>query len=193
MTGSEQGKAWYAKNRERHLAKMKAYRAANLEARREYDRRRWREQRDEMRAKERARHAKDKERRNARRRARAAADRAATNAEKRAYYAANTEACKASASRSRKKHAARVLAKNAMRRARLKGASVVERVNRAAIFERDRGLCRLCGRPVDPKCFHLDHWIPLARGGHHAAGNVFVAHPRCNIRKRDRLMPEIGG
>lgn len=191
-TPAETAAAWYEQNRQRKLAYQRDYRARNLAARLAYDRQRRRAHPDEMRAKDRARHERDKERRNAARRARVAADREATNAAKRAYYEANPEACRAAAARSRKRNAARVLSNNAARRAREKGAPVVERVDRVAIFARDRGVCRICGTAVDPKRFHLDHWIPLTRGGEHTARNLFVAHPRCNIRKKNHMPQDHG-
>lgn len=35
--------------------------------------------------------------------------------------------------------------------------------------------------------FHVDHVIPLIRGGRHNYENVQTAHPYCNIAKRDRV------
>lgn len=71
------------------------------------------------------------------------------------------------------------------RRARLAGARV-ERVDVAVVFERDEGVCGICGDPVDPASWHLDHIVPLARGGEHSYANVQVAHPVCNLRKGAR-------
>jgi 5-methylcytosine-specific restriction endonuclease McrA len=53
---------------------------------------------------------------------------------------------------------------------------------------RDAGLCGLCGDPVDPSRFHIDHVRPLACGGTHTYGNVQLAHPACNLRKGARLV-----
>jgi hypothetical protein len=63
----------------------------------------------------------------------------------------------------------------------------VEDVDRDVVFARDEGLCGICGRPVDPQDWHLDHAIPLAAGGEHSYANVQVSHPRCNRRKGTRL------
>ncbi|OII25978.1 endonuclease [Curtobacterium sp. MCBA15_013] len=38
----------------------------------------------------------------------------------------------------------------------------------------------------------LDHVVPRARGGEHSWGNVVVACFRCNNRKADRLLSELG-
>lgn len=79
----------------------------------------------------------------------------------------------------------RFLERNAERRARLREVTV-ERVSRAAVFERDGGVCGICGNPVDPTNWHLDHIVPLAKGGTHEEANVQVAHPRCNLSKGAR-------
>lgn len=63
-------------------------------------------------------------------------------------------------------------------------------ISRAAIFERDRWVCALCGDLVDPTVRYpspwsasLDHVIPLSRGGAHIESNVQCAHLGCNIAK----------
>ena len=70
----------------------------------------------------------------------------------------------------------------ARRRARIRDAYVAP-VNRRAIFERDGGRCGICRKPVAFESMHLDHVIPLARGGTHEPKNVQVTHPLCNQRK----------
>lgn len=74
-------------------------------------------------------------------------------------------------------------------------AAVVEMVDYAAIAERDRNVCHICGIEVDltvgtyhPMARTFDHVIPLARGGEHSMQNVKVAHRLCNTRKRDNLL-----
>jgi len=182
-----QGREWYVANRERKLAYQRAYRARNLAARIEYDRGRWRDDREAMRKRDRERHARTKERRNALRRAARVADLDGWRAKKRAAYWSDVDASREASRRSRKRNHQKIIGRNAIRRAREKGASVVERVDRLAIFERDGGVCHICRLPADPAKFHLDHRLPLVRGGAHAAFNLFVAHPRCNIVKKDRL------
>lgn len=75
---------------------------------------------------------------------------------------------------------------SARRRARLREAAV-ERVDLTAVWERDEGVCGICGEPADSLDWHLDHVIPIARGGEHSMANVQVAHPICNRRKGARL------
>lgn len=63
-----------------------------------------------------------------------------------------------------------------------------EHVDGVVVFERDRGVCGICGEVIDPSYFDLDHVIPLAKGGRHSYANIQLAHPLCNIRKGVRLI-----
>lgn len=67
------------------------------------------------------------------------------------------------------------------RRARQRGA-YRENVERQKVWERDEGVCGICGEGADMDDWHLDHIIPLGPG-EHSYENVRVAHPRCNIAK----------
>lgn len=73
----------------------------------------------------------------------------------------------------------------AARRARKRDA-FVEKIVIQVVWERDEGVCGICGKPADRESFHVDHVIPLARGGEHSYANVQVAHPFCNIKKGAR-------
>jgi 5-methylcytosine-specific restriction endonuclease McrA len=73
----------------------------------------------------------------------------------------------------------------AARRARLRD-QFVEDVDAFVVYDRDGGVCGICGDPVSREGFHVDHINPLALGGEHSYANVQVAHPSCNSRKRDR-------
>lgn len=81
---------------------------------------------------------------------------------------------------------------NAARRARLRGAEH-EVVDYRKVYERDGGVCHLCGLPVTFAEMHGDHVIPLSRGGSHTYGNVKTAHSVCNLRKNSKLVEEIRG
>lgn len=62
-------------------------------------------------------------------------------------------------------------------------AGFVEYICPQLIFERDGGICRICGKPVNPNSFHIDHIKPIALGGEHSFDNTQLAHPRCNMSK----------
>lgn len=74
--------------------------------------------------------------------------------------------------------------RNALRR---KKAMAGQRVDYAAIWERDRGICYLCGLAVARENLHFDHIIPLARGGSHTEENIAVTHSWCNLRKGAKM------
>lgn len=75
---------------------------------------------------------------------------------------------------------------NRLRRARTRGAEVVDHVDPAALLERDAGRCGICGGEVDQRDFHVDHVVPISAGGAHSYANTQVAHPSCNLRKGNR-------
>lgn len=76
------------------------------------------------------------------------------------------------------------------RRALLRNA-FVEDVDPVVLHERNRGKCGLCGDPVSLELMHVDHVVPLTRGGEHSYANTRPAHPICNIWKRARLDSEL--
>lgn len=88
--------------------------------------------------------------------------------------------------RNAQRHAAGRSARKARRRARRR-VITTERIYRAKVWARDRGVCGICGEQADPSNWHLDHVIPIAQGGHHVYANVQVSHPSCNIAKGARV------
>lgn len=70
----------------------------------------------------------------------------------------------------------------------LKKALTVERVSYKEIWERDKGICYLCGNPVQWEDHHFDHVIPLSRGGPHSKDNIRVTHAKCNLKKGNRII-----
>lgn len=62
-----------------------------------------------------------------------------------------------------------------------------EPYRRVDIIARDGGICYLCELPVPVGAEHLDHVIPISRGGPDTAANVRVTHALCNLRKHARL------
>ncbi len=75
-----------------------------------------------------------------------------------------------------------------VRLARISSTKITsEPIRRQDIFDRDGGVCHLCNLPVDPTNWHMDHVIPISRGGHHTADNVRTSHPLCNLRKGSKL------
>jgi len=107
--------------------------------------------------------------------ARYRADPARSLAETRAWRKANPE---------------KVFEMYAKRRALAGGSTRVEPVVRQAIYDRDKGLCGICGQPVERSKMTLDHIVPLVRGGPHTPENLQTAHRFCNCRKWAKTMEE---
>ncbi len=101
----------------------------------------------------------------------------------RAWARANREHRRRRNARYQREHPDLVREWSASRRSRAK-AAFVERVDWSAIYERDGGMCGICGKPVDRTAMSLDHIVPLACGGTHEPRNVQTAHLRCNVLRR---------
>ena len=61
-------------------------------------------------------------------------------------------------------------------------------LTRRAVFARDEWTCQYCGAAAE----NLDHVVPRSRGGAHAWDNVVAACRRCNSRKENRMIDEVG-
>ena len=75
------------------------------------------------------------------------------------------------------------------RKARERGA-FVEPVSIGYLFNRDGGVCQLCGKKVSMDLEHthvmsatMDHIIPISKGGRHCKQNTQLAHLMCNSIK----------
>jgi len=47
--------------------------------------------------------------------------------------------------------------------------------------------CYYCTRPFPTTLLHIDHVIPLAKGGSHSVGNLCRSCPSCNLSKNCRM------
>lgn len=61
-------------------------------------------------------------------------------------------------------------------------------VTRRAVLQRDHHRCAYCGSRAGT----VDHVVPRSRGGRHEWTNVVAACLRCNGRKADHLLTELG-
>jgi len=73
------------------------------------------------------------------------------------------------------------------RRSRKKNA-FVEDVDRFIVLENYNQLCGICGGPVNSNNFHVDHIIPISKGGEHSYKNTQPAHLKCNLVKGDKIV-----
>lgn len=75
--------------------------------------------------------------------------------------------------------------RQATRRAR-KLRQFIEAVDPQTVFEMHGGMCGICGEFISGD-FHVDHIVPLSKGGMHGYINCQPAHPVCNLRKGSRV------
>ena len=61
-------------------------------------------------------------------------------------------------------------------------------LTRRSVFARDDWTCQYCGSSAE----NVDHVVPKSRGGEHIWENVVAACRRCNSRKENRLLHEVG-
>ena len=84
----------------------------------------------------------------------------------------------------------RVEVYNPSYQARRRGA-FEEHVNRRSVWERDEGHCRIklvCDGVFVPfEEMHLDHVVPISKGGKHCYANVQTSCGPCNLTKSDKL------
>ncbi len=164
-------KAYRAEHKEDFVAKEAAYYAANKEERAAYRA----AHKAQIAAKDAAYRASHKDKRatwNATYSATHRGDRSVYNA---TYHKANPEKSRAADNR---------------RRARKQGAegSYTEGDIKAQ-YTRQKGKCFWCGKRVG-KDYHVDHVVPLSRGGSNWPENLVISCATCNLQKRDKMPHE---
>ena len=95
---------------------------------------------------------------------------------------------------------------DARRRIMISTAMVDNDITVEGLFQRDKGICQICGEPCDYNDYvykdntfvagnnypSVDHIIPLSKGGEHSWSNVRLAHRHCNTleyRKQLTISP----
>ena len=53
--------------------------------------------------------------------------------------------------------------------------------------------CWWCSKVISNNEFHVDHRIPLAKGGSNAPDNICISCPKCNLSKSSKLPSEFNG
>jgi 5-methylcytosine-specific restriction endonuclease McrA len=74
-------------------------------------------------------------------------------------------------------------------RVRHAGMGTVSAMDIATQHARQNGRCYYCGENLDEK-YHVDHVIPVSRGGLNEPSNIVLACPFCNVSKGARLPHE---
>ena len=159
-------KKYYKANREQLLTDKKSYDRAHREQRTIYNKRKYQNNREEERVR---------------------------NAE---YYRVNRESALAKAKEYAKTHLPELAAISSARRALILGATVgnlaeIKEVYRIAKESR-KVRCYLCGKLIPLGHRHVDHIMPLSKGGAHRPSNLAAACDKCNMSKHDKVPNEIG-
>jgi len=111
-------------------------------------------------------------------------------AQKRLYRKANIEDARERDRRYRKSHKVQRRIWESARRARKRsapGSYTVADIERQ--YQAQKGKCYYCGMKVG-KQYHIDHVVPLSRGGSNSPENVVIACPDCNFGKNNKLPHE---
>lgn len=92
-----------------------------------------------------------------------------------------------------KKNPDRVLASQLSRRAREKTNSTEWEIKKANAFamqirSAESFLCRYCGKTFPTTSLHIDHVVPVSRGGSHTADNLAASCKSCNLSKGARMV-----
>ena len=122
-----------------------------------------------------------------RRSARYANEREKAKAEAHNWYMENIEKARATraawiaANPEMKREYSRICSQN--RRGQMKaGGGRLSAGLTKTLFGLQKGKCACCGKPLG-KNYHLDHIVPLARGGAHEDSNMQLLTQRCNNQK----------
>jgi len=107
----------------------------------------------------------------------------------------------------RNKNAKRV--SKIIRRQKIKTNGKINKdISLVKLIERDRSICKICGKKIDNKDYiydelnnfiagkyypSIDHMIPLSKGGTHIWNNVQLAHRYCNTLKNDKYIEKQSG
>lgn len=67
---------------------------------------------------------------------------------------------------------------------------IIPKTIKQRVYEKCHGRCGICGAPVTPGYWTLDHIMPLARGGSNEINNLQVACDDCNKLKSSRTDEE---
>ena len=67
----------------------------------------------------------------------------------------------------------------------------IDTIRKGQTDKRGQVRCWYCGKPMQK--WHIDHRVPLSRGGSNAPGNLCLACPECNLSKHNKLPTEYAG
>lgn len=109
---------------------------------------------------------------------------------RRQYWVTNSERIKAKLRADRFINREKYIARESRRRSRKRNAEGKHTAHDIMVqYGRQRGKCYYCGCKMGKK-YHVDHVIPLVRGGGNGPENIVIACPHCNMSKGSKLPHE---
>lgn len=109
---------------------------------------------------------------------------------KQAWVERNRDKTRAASKRWREAHPLKKRADCLTRIARKRNApGTFTKSDISRLYKMQGGKCKYCNLPLDGG-YHLDHVIPISRGGTNFASNIVLACPSCNLSKGDKLIDE---
>lgn len=109
------------------------------------------------------------------------------------YLAGNRAECNARVEAWRRANPEKHVAKENRRRAlKAKAGGTVTGEQIIAMVKAQKGKCWYCTEPFGKK-YHVDHRIPLSRGGSGGPENLVISCPTCNLRKGAKTPQEFAG
>lgn len=140
---------------------------------------------DKVRNLDRKRHERDKDRRNALQRQYAREHKDQATQRKRLWASLNPEKRLAIQKRWNEKNRHKINAYAQNRRALLYCAGTHTGEDVEVIFKAQSGLCAICSMVLVKK--HVDHIMPISRGGRNTKDNLQILCPSCNLIKSNKI------
>jgi 5-methylcytosine-specific restriction endonuclease McrA len=176
---------WAFQNKEKISSYNKVFREKNKEKLSIVSRKWYEANKDIVSAKAKIYRAENKDKKTATDKRWSAANRDKTRAASRRWRERNPEKAKLVRQNNEAKHPFRGRLKQQKRRQRIRenGLFLVTQQDAKRLLS---GLCFYCGGPSE----HIDHVVPVARGGSHSIGNLVGACQRCNQSKGSKFITE---
>ncbi|MFA6064001.1 MAG: HNH endonuclease [Gallionella sp.] len=113
------------------------------------------------------------------------------------YYEKNKEKIKESGRNYRKNNVEKIIARNLKRRhkEKLNGGKLTDGIV-SKLLTVQKSKCAICKKSLKIRGYHVDHIVPIIRGGKNSDSNIQITCPTCNLKKSDkdpiRFMQEMG-
>lgn len=115
-------------------------------------------------------------------------DRESYNAYMREHYQKNKEKYLARRKRYKENNRLKINEQKRRRHAKIIGTKT-EPVSYEKILEVYGMWCHICQEEIESKTdLHMDHVIPLSKGGTHTYTNIKPSHALCNMQKTDQIL-----